>query len=142
MRWFEAIRGQSEPLFLSRVLDEHGVPLGYQEMTGPNLLFNEPMKQAWPKLPRGADFSFTEAKLVYGKQAPATKNWLEKCKSVGIVRQAAKGGSYPVIETSGWGTLSEPNDGRPKPRKGQPASGKQVGPFGGSHGSRTRNFPF
>lgn len=98
MRWVERSRGQSAPLYLSRELDEQGEPLGYRAMTGPDLLFNEAMKQAWELLPRDREFTFTEAKQFYGHAAPATKNWLEKCKQVGCVRQVAKGAPYRVTE--------------------------------------------
>jgi hypothetical protein len=98
MRWVERSRGQSAPLYLSRVLDGEGEPLGYRAMTGPDLLFNEAMKFAWEMLPRDREFSFTEAKQFYGHAGPATKNWLEKCKQVGCIRQVAKGAPYRVIE--------------------------------------------
>lgn len=101
MRWFERGRGQSAPVYLSRCMDEHGEPIGYEAMTGPDLLFNEQMKKAWLKLPRGTDIGFTLAKETYGKQAPATRNWLEKCIAVGIVKQAGKGMPYRVVEPAG-----------------------------------------
>lgn len=101
MRWFERSRGQSAPVYLSRNMDEHGEPIGYEAMSGVDLLFNEPMKQAWLKLPRGRDITFTEAKEIYGKQGPATQNWLAKCIAVGIVKQAGKGMPYRVVEPAG-----------------------------------------
>jgi len=98
MRWFEKSRGQSAPVYLRRNMDEHGEPIGYEAMTGPDLLFNEQMKQAWLKLPKDREFTFKEAKEIYGKHSPATLNWLQKCIAVGIVKQAGKGLPYRVIE--------------------------------------------
>lgn len=100
MRWVERSRGQSAPLYLSRVMDEEGEATGYQVMRGSELLFNPLMEQAWLELPRDAEFTFTQAKEVYGKHPPATKNWLSKCMAVGIVTQAVKGGPYRVLVDS------------------------------------------
>ncbi|HEY6351145.1 MAG TPA: AAA family ATPase [Candidatus Angelobacter sp.] len=101
MRWAERSRGQSAPLYLSRVMDADGEPLGYQAMTGPELLFNDRMKEFWYELPRDREFTFTEAKEIYQRAAPATKNWLAKCMAVGIVHQLGKGLPYRVIEPAG-----------------------------------------
>lgn len=98
MRWVERSRGQSAPQYLRREMDETGEPLGYQVMTGSELLFNARMEQAWLDLPRGREFTFTEAKEVYCKAAPATKNWLTKCIGVGIIKQMVHRGPYRVIE--------------------------------------------
>jgi KaiC/GvpD/RAD55 family RecA-like ATPase len=89
--------GEVGPYFLSRVWDTAGEPLGYRRFqAAPQMLQNPKQEQAFQKLP--PTFSFTEARLVYGKQNHATTMLLQKMIRLGLARKKGHG-QYQKSET-------------------------------------------
>jgi hypothetical protein len=90
LRGFGRVGGEIQPTYLARVLDaEDGEPLGYRPLAGVELLFNDEQEDCFRRLPDS--FTFKQAKQAYGRQDQATKDFLTKCKGLGILRQPAKG---------------------------------------------------
>jgi len=89
MRWHRRTHGESGPIFLNRVLNDNGEPIGYRPMEGPELLFNAHQQAAFDKLP--GEFRFQDAKKVYDRSDAPTKNWLDKCEAIGIVKRVGYG---------------------------------------------------
>ena len=90
------MRGEFGPIYLERRYDDQGEPIGYNLMSGPAMLFNEAMENAWHRLPSG-EFTRKQAKQIYGKGDSATEVWLRKCKDIGILEQPVKGGLYRKV---------------------------------------------
>jgi AAA domain len=88
MAGFGRVRGNIMPTYLARVLDEDGAALGYELMSGASLLFNDEQQKAYHRLP-GA-FRFKDARMIYGRGAQATLDFIQKCMSVSIVRKDGK----------------------------------------------------
>jgi hypothetical protein len=78
------------------VLDEDGEPLGYEKLTGTELLFNDEQEQAYNRFP--PVISFTEAQRCYGRRAQATSEFLKKCINIGIMRK--DGREYRKVEAA------------------------------------------
>lgn len=89
LRWHRRIHGESGPIYLNRVLNDAGEPIGYRPMEGPELLSNPDQQNAFANLPD--EFSFHEAKRVYGRTDDPTRKWLKKCEGVGIVEHVGRG---------------------------------------------------
>jgi hypothetical protein len=90
IRWHRRIKGESGPLYLDRVCDgDSGEPLGYRTLTDVRLLGNSDQEDAFLKLP--AEFSFKHAREAYGRTDDPTRKWLQKCVSLGLVRQVVHG---------------------------------------------------
>lgn len=89
VKGFARLLGEFGPQYLARTFDEEGNPLGYRQMAGLELLFNAEQQAAFLRLPN--HFTFKEAKAIYGRRDQATKDFLEKCIRVGILRKPAKG---------------------------------------------------
>jgi len=90
MGGFERVRGEIPIVHLDRMLDEDGEPLGYRQITGAQLLSGNPEQAAaYGRLPD--TFRFTAAKQTYGKGDQATRDFLNKCKSAGILQQPGRG---------------------------------------------------
>jgi len=85
IKFHARIQGESGPLYVAREADENGEPLGYQRMTGVQLLYNPSQEDAYRRLPD--DFRFREAMTTYGKTDDPTRKFLKKCISVGILEQ-------------------------------------------------------
>ena len=85
---FGRVRGPIPLVNVARVMDADGEPLGYSRLTGLALL---PKDQQAPfdRLP--PHFRFTEAKKIYGKGSQATKDWLSKCRTAGILIKEGSG---------------------------------------------------
>jgi hypothetical protein len=86
---FGRVRGEIGPLFIARAFDEDGEPLGYRQMIGVELLFNEGQQQAFSRLPQ--TFRTGEAKRIYGRQDQATGDFLKKCERLGLVKKIGRG---------------------------------------------------
>lgn len=93
---FSRVRGKFPPLYLARAVDDDGAPLGYERLSGVNLLFNSEQEQAFHRL--STTFRFKEAHLIYGKGAQATTDFLKKCLSIKILRKI--GIMYLKVETT------------------------------------------
>jgi hypothetical protein len=89
LRWHRRIKGEIGPLYLERVCDEDGDPAGYRPLTDVKLLGNTDQEAAFKKLPQ--QFTFKEAKEKFGRSDDPTRKWLQKCISLGLIRQTARG---------------------------------------------------
>jgi len=89
MKYFVKLKGESGPIYIERVCDYDGDPIGYRTIVGVHLLGNPDQKAAFENLPK--QFTFKEAKQIYGKTDDPTSKWLKKCKCANLVRQVARG---------------------------------------------------
>jgi hypothetical protein len=90
VRGFRRAFGEFPMMRLSRVLDDDGEPVGYNRVGGAQLLAANPEQQeAFKRLPDR--FQFRQAMEIYGKQNQATRDFLRKCISAGLLRQPGKG---------------------------------------------------
>jgi hypothetical protein len=89
VRGFGRIRGEIGPIYLAREVDDVDDPLGYRNLTGPELLFNPKQQTALASLP--TEFAFKEAKAAYGHVDQATSNFLGQCIVHQLVRRVARG---------------------------------------------------
>ena len=96
VKGFARLKGEFGPLYLTRAFDDEGEPLSYGLKIGVELLFNDEQQEAFAQLPE--DFSFKEAKHFYGRGDQATRNFLQKCIRVGILRQVGRGRYRKVVE--------------------------------------------
>jgi hypothetical protein len=97
VKGFARLRGEIGPLCLSPDFDEEGEALGYRRMTGLELLPDE-QQTKYHQLPD--EFTFKEAKAIYGRQDEATKDVLIKCIRIGILRKVARG-KYQKVKADG-----------------------------------------
>ena len=89
LRWHRRIYGEDGPLYLERVCDENGEPLGYRRLAKVELLGNSDQEAAFRNL--AAEFTFKQAREVFGRSDDPTSKWLKKCVSLGLVRQTGRG---------------------------------------------------
>ena len=89
LRWHQRIKGEAGPLYLERVCDSTGEPLGYQRIADVALLGNSEQIAAFKQLP--SQFTFKEAKAAYGKTDDPTRKFLLKCIQLGLIRQTGRG---------------------------------------------------
>jgi hypothetical protein len=85
MRGFTRIKGETPLIYIARVFDENGEPVGYNEVTGSRLLFNPDQESAFRKLP--PQFRFKDARMAYDRGPQATSDFLKKCLALKIVRK-------------------------------------------------------
>jgi hypothetical protein len=95
VRGFERVRGEIPAIHIVRENHEDGEPWGYSRLTGVQLLGNTTQETVFRGLPN--DFRFKEAVQAYGKADQATRDFLLKCISAGILSQTGKG-RYQKIE--------------------------------------------
>jgi hypothetical protein len=95
MGGFARVTGGVGPFYLSRVFDDHGEPLAYRALQGVELLFNAEQEQAFGNFPDS--FTFKQAKQVYGRVDQATKDFLNKCMRLNILRHVARGEYQKVV---------------------------------------------
>ncbi len=95
MKAFVKMRGESGPLYLARVLDEDGEPIGYRRIVGCELLSNPDQVAAFRKLPER--FTFKEAMATYGKTDNPTTQWLKKCEAAGLILRPRRGAYERVV---------------------------------------------
>jgi len=101
VRGFGRVRGEIGPLYVARDLDENSDPTGYRLLVGPELLFNREHEQAFERLPR--QFSFKEAKQIYGKSDQPTHNWLQRLLSLGLILKQGRGAYEKISQSAGSG---------------------------------------
>lgn len=89
MKSYVKMKGESGPVYIERVCDSEGEPIGYKRIVGIDLLGNYEQQAALTRLPE--HFTFKEAKQVYGRSDDPTRKWLLKCESVGLVSQTGRG---------------------------------------------------
>jgi hypothetical protein len=95
LRGFGRLRGEIPTMYLERTHDEDGNSLGYRRLMGVDLLFNTEHEEAFNNLP--ARFRFKDAQLALGKGASATKEFLSKCITVGILHKLGALAGYEKI---------------------------------------------
>jgi hypothetical protein len=84
------IQGQVPLLYMGRVLDDDGEPLGYMRVQpGSELLANDDQARAYNTLPAG--FTTGEARQNYGRGDQATSEFLAKCVHRGLLQKVARG---------------------------------------------------
>jgi len=103
MKWFVKLEGESENVYIERVIGEDGGPIGYRRITGIALLGNMEQQTAFAKLP--ARFTFKEAMRIYNKTDKPTREWLLKCIGAGVLRQVEKRGVYERLDASCGGKI-------------------------------------
>jgi len=103
MKWFVKLDGESENVYIERVLDDNGNPIGYRRITGVGLLGNEEQQIAFTKLP--ARFTFKQAMRIYDKTDKPTREWLLKCIGAGILRQPEPRGAYERMDAHAGGRI-------------------------------------
>jgi hypothetical protein len=89
LRWHRRIHGEGGTVYLERVLNDDGIPVGYQRLVGARLLGNSEQEAAFGRLPE--KFAFKDAKAIYGRSDDPTRKWLLKCVASGLVKQVSKG---------------------------------------------------
>jgi hypothetical protein len=89
LRWHRRIHGERGPLYVERVCDENGKPIGYRPIAGVKLLNNPEQEAAYLKLPE--EFAFKQAKQIYARSDDPTRKWLIKCESAGLIKQIGRG---------------------------------------------------
>jgi hypothetical protein len=95
MKYHVKVKGGSEAIYIERVYDPEGDPIGYKRMSGVGLLDDQHQKNAFNGLP--GEFMFKDAKRIYGKGDSATSGWLRKCEAVGLVKQPYPRGPYRKV---------------------------------------------
>jgi len=90
MKYFVKTIGEGGPIYLERVCNEQGDPIGYRAMAGVQLLGDADQQALFLRLPHG-QFSFKEAKFIYGKSDDPTRKWLLKCMDAKLVKQVGWG---------------------------------------------------
>jgi hypothetical protein len=89
MRWHRRTRGEDGLIYLSRVHDEYGEPIGYRPLVGPELL-PATQQDAFYKLLDG-EFTFKQAMQAYGRSDDPTSKWMARCIALGLVRKVKRG---------------------------------------------------
>ena len=107
LRWYRKSKGEAGPLYLERVCDDDGEPFGYRPLTDIKLIGNADQESAFRNLTR--EFTFKEAKKVFGRSDDPTNKFLKKCVSLGLVRQAARGRYERTDSVTVAGTNDEPD---------------------------------
>lgn len=93
LRGFGRVRGEVGPIHLNRVYRD-SEPIGYEHLTGAQLL-DSAHQELYNNLP--AEFTFTLAKQQYNKGDEATKTFLRKCESAGLLVQPRPRGPYRKV---------------------------------------------
>ncbi len=101
VRGFERINGEISTIYLARDFDDDGIALGYRKVVGTSLLGSE-QRDAYSQFPD--KFRFTEAQTVYGRGPQATRDFLRKCISLGLLEQPMRRGPYTKTVAPGAGT--------------------------------------
>jgi hypothetical protein len=89
MKYFVKLKGESGPLYLERVCNDGGEPIGYQSIVGVHLLGNARQEEAFERLPD--QFRFRDAVRIYERSDDPTKKWLDKCIAANLLRQVDGG---------------------------------------------------
>jgi hypothetical protein len=97
MRGLARVRGEIPLMYIARVFDRKGQPIGYRNLTGPELLFNPQQEAAFDKLP--SRFRFKDARLIYQRTDQPTADFLKKCESLKIIIRRVDGGYEKINAT-------------------------------------------
>ncbi len=89
LRWHRRLRSEGGPLYLERVSDGEGEPIGYRRAVGVTLLGNTHQAEAYGRLPK--EFTFKIAKQTYDRTDDPTQKWLVRCEAFGLVKKITRG---------------------------------------------------
>jgi hypothetical protein len=89
LRWQRRLTAAAGPLYLERVCDQDGEPIGYTKAVGTALLGNSEQAAAFRRLPD--EFTFKQAKQIYNRSDDPTSKFLKKCESAGLIGHVSKG---------------------------------------------------
>jgi hypothetical protein len=92
MKAFVKMKGETESIFIERVLDDQGQPVGYRRVVGVGLLGNPDQEAAYARLPE--NFTFKEAIAIYNRTPDPTNKWLKKCEAAGLLEKLDGRGPY------------------------------------------------
>jgi hypothetical protein len=95
MRGFARVRGEIPLIYVARVFNKDGQPVGYKRAVGARLLFNPDQENAYNKLP--PEFRFRDAQHAYDRGPQATSDFLKKCIALGILEHPFSG--YRKLDT-------------------------------------------
>jgi hypothetical protein len=95
MRGFARIKGEIPLIYVARVFNKDGEPVGYKKVVGSRLLFNPDQESAFNKLP--VQFRFKDAQHDYDRGPQATSDFLKKCIALGIIEKTSEG--YQKLDT-------------------------------------------
>jgi len=95
MRMHAKLEGEVGPLYIERVLDADGEPVGYVRIRGAALLGNPDQERAFNSL--GNEFHFTDAKSVYGRSDQPTTDFLKKAIAADLLRKVGRGRYRKVV---------------------------------------------
>jgi AAA domain len=99
MNSFVKMKGETGLVYLQRAYNDSGEPIGYRRIVGPELLGNSAQEDAFRKLPDPPQqFTFSEAKHIYGRSDNPTSQFLKKCEGAGLVRRVDRG----IYEKAAW----------------------------------------
>jgi len=87
LRGFSRVRGEIPLIHIGRVLDDDGEPLGYERITGADLLPG-PQREKFDALPKA--FRFKSARQIYCKGDQATTDFLNKCLTLGVLERVGR----------------------------------------------------
>jgi hypothetical protein len=90
MNSFVKTKGETGLVHLERVCNDAGEPVGYRRMVGPELLGNPDQIAAFRRLPQ--QFTFKEARVIYGRSDDPTNKFLKKCEAAGLIQRLTIGG--------------------------------------------------
>jgi hypothetical protein len=100
LRGFRRVRGELPMLYVRRVRDENGEPLGYERLMDQSFLLTEPFKTRFDNLPnhfRHKDvIGVIEKEIGKTPGAGTVSHTLAKFKSFGLIKDAADGGYQKV----------------------------------------------
>ena len=96
MKSFIKSKGETEAVYIERVLDVDGEPIGYRPIVGVNLLDNAEQEAAFHRLPK--EFTFRFAKEIYERADDPTAKWLKKCIAAGLIRKVGHGRYERVVK--------------------------------------------
>jgi hypothetical protein len=82
-------KAEGEAVYIERILNEEGEPVGYKRLVGVKLLGNQEQEAAFRRLPE--HFAFKVAKQIYERTDDPTSKWLKKCEAAGLVRRIDRG---------------------------------------------------
>jgi hypothetical protein len=89
VRGFERLAGEFPTIRLVRAFDDDGEPTGYNRLTGADLLSNPEQQAAYRQLPN--EFRFKDAMRIYSRNDQPTMDFLNKCRSAGLLVKAQRG---------------------------------------------------
>lgn len=89
---FCRVQGVIGPLYLQRILDPDGHPLGYVRSSAVELLENDDQSKAYKALPgKPHVLTFKEIMQAYGRRDEATMGFIRKCEGAALLRKIGKG---------------------------------------------------